>query len=81
MVDKITTVPKSKFGVKVVQLDDEDMVRLNQALTVFLGMAMTPRTRRGKSSCSLERRCMRDIPRRTLGVDWGRPVPEHRPLA
>ena len=50
MVDKITTVPNSKFGVKVGQLDDEHMVRLNQAMTVFLGMAMTPRTRRGKSS-------------------------------
>lgn len=81
MVDKITTVPKSKFGVKVGQLDDEDMVRLNQAMTVFLGMAMTPRTRRGKSSRTLERRCMREVPRRTLGVDWGRPVPVHRPLA
>ncbi len=50
MVDKITTIPKSKFGVKVGQLDDEDMVGFNQAMTVFLGMAMTPRTRRGKSS-------------------------------
>jgi mRNA interferase MazF len=30
MVDKITTVPKSKFGVKIGQLDDEDMVRLTR---------------------------------------------------
>lgn len=50
MVDKITTIRKSKIGVRVGRLDDEDMVRLNQAMTVFLGMAMTPRTRRGKSS-------------------------------
>ena len=48
MVDKITTVPKSKMGAQVGRLDDEDMVRLNQAMTVFLGMAMTPRAGRGK---------------------------------
>lgn len=48
MVDKITTVPKAKMGTHVGRLDDEDMVRLNQAMTVFLGMAMTPRAGRGK---------------------------------
>jgi mRNA interferase MazF len=48
MVDKITTVPKSKLGMQVGRLDDEDMVRLNQAMTVFLGMAVSPRTGRGK---------------------------------
>lgn len=48
MVDKITTVPKSKLGAQVGRLDDEDMVRLNQAMTVFLGMAVTPRAGRGK---------------------------------
>ncbi|HMO28536.1 type II toxin-antitoxin system PemK/MazF family toxin [Enterovirga sp.] len=48
MVDKITTVPKSKMGAQVGRLDDEDMVRLNQAMTVFLGMAVTPRAGRGK---------------------------------
>ena len=50
MVDKITTVPKSKLGAQVGRLDDEDMVRLNQAMTVFLGMAVTPRAGRGKRS-------------------------------
>ncbi len=30
------------------EFDDEDMVRLNQAMTVFLGMAVTPRAGRGK---------------------------------
>ena len=30
MVDEITTVPNSKFGVKLGQLDDEDMVRLTR---------------------------------------------------
>lgn len=48
MVDKITTVPKVKLGAQVGRLDDEDMVRLNQAMTVFLGMAVTPRAGRGK---------------------------------
>lgn len=46
MVDKITTVPKAKMGARVGRLDDEDMVRLNQAMTVFLGMAISPRTGR-----------------------------------
>ncbi|GHE73811.1 putative endoribonuclease MazF [Camelimonas fluminis] len=48
MVDKITTVAKAKLGAQVGRLDDEDMVRLNQAMTVFLGMAVTPRAGRGK---------------------------------
>lgn len=48
MVDKITTVPKTKLGARVGRLDDEDMVRLNQAMTVFLGMAVTPRAGKGK---------------------------------
>ncbi len=43
MVDKITTVPKSKVGERVGRLDDEDLVRLNQALMVFLGLALSPR--------------------------------------
>jgi mRNA interferase MazF len=43
MVDKITTVPKAKVGRRIGRLDDEDMVRLNQAMMVFLGMAVSPR--------------------------------------
>ena len=43
MVDKITTVPKSKVGARLGRLDDEDMVRLNQAMMVFLGLAVSPR--------------------------------------
>lgn len=39
MVDKVTTVPKSKVGVRVGRLADEDMVRLNRAVLVFLGIA------------------------------------------
>lgn len=46
MVDKITTVPKSKIGERIGRLDDEDMVRLNQAVMVFLGLAVSPRMAR-----------------------------------
>jgi mRNA interferase MazF len=46
MVDKITTAPKSKVGQRIGRLDDEDVVRLNQAVMVFLGLAVSPRTGR-----------------------------------
>lgn len=46
MVDKITTVPKSKIGTRIGRLDDEDVLRLNQALLVFLGLATSPRSRK-----------------------------------
>jgi mRNA interferase MazF len=46
MVDKITTVPKSKVGGRIGRLDDEDILRLNQAILVFLGLAVSPRSRR-----------------------------------
>jgi mRNA interferase MazF len=39
MVDKITTVSKSKVGTRIGRLADEDMVRLNRAVLVFLGIA------------------------------------------
>lgn len=39
MVDKIATVPKAKLGRRVGQLGDEDILRLNRAALVFLGMA------------------------------------------
>ena len=44
-VDKVTTVPKSKVGVHIGRLDDEDVLRLNQAVLVFLGLATSPRIR------------------------------------
>jgi mRNA interferase MazF len=43
MVDKITTVPKSKVGTRIGRLGDEDILRLNRAVLVFLGLA-APRT-------------------------------------
>jgi mRNA interferase MazF len=46
MVDKITTVPKTKVGRRVGRLDDEDILRLNQAILVFLGLAVSPKTQR-----------------------------------
>jgi mRNA interferase MazF len=47
MVDKMTTVPKTKVGARLGRLDDDDILRLNQAVLVFLGLAVTPRARRG----------------------------------
>jgi mRNA interferase MazF len=44
MVDKIATVPKTKVGARVGRLDDEDILRLNQAILVFLGLTVSPRT-------------------------------------
>ncbi len=39
MIDKITTVPKSKMGTRVGCMTDEDMLRLNRGVMVFLGLA------------------------------------------
>jgi mRNA interferase MazF len=46
MVDKVTTVPKSKVGAHIGRLDDEDVLRLNQAVLVFLGLATSPRMKK-----------------------------------
>jgi mRNA interferase MazF len=39
MVDKITTVRRSRLGNRVGRLADEDITRLNSAVLVFLGIA------------------------------------------
>ncbi len=39
MVDKITTVPRSKLGQRMGRLGDDDMVRLGRAVVVFFGLA------------------------------------------
>jgi mRNA interferase MazF len=44
MVDKITTIRKSKAGKLAGRLGDEDILRLNQAMLVFLGLAVSPRS-------------------------------------
>lgn len=40
MVDQITTVPKSRLGSCIGHLDEEDVLRLNRAVIVFLGLAV-----------------------------------------
>lgn len=41
MVDKITTVPRSKLGERIGRLADQDMARLGRAVVVFFGLAGT----------------------------------------
>ena len=41
MLDKVTTIPRSKLGERVGQLSDDDMIKLLRALVVFLGLAGT----------------------------------------
>ena len=45
MVDKITAIPKTKVGVYIGRLDDGDILRLNRAIFVFLGLADSLRSR------------------------------------
>src|SRR5438132_13564454 len=44
MVDKITTVSKSKLDAQIGRLNDADIVRLNQATLVFFGLAVSAKT-------------------------------------
>jgi mRNA interferase MazF len=39
MADKLMTIPRSKLGRRIGHLDDATMLRLNRAITVFLGIA------------------------------------------
>jgi mRNA interferase MazF len=39
MVDKVTTMPRAVLRERVGRLPDSDLVRLGQALVVFLGLA------------------------------------------
>ena len=39
MVDKITTVHRSRLAKRVGQVGDEDLIRLGRAMVVFLGLA------------------------------------------
>ena len=43
MVDKLTTLPKSKLGRRIGRLSDEDMTRLARAMVVFLGIGASSR--------------------------------------
>jgi mRNA interferase MazF len=39
MVDKIVTVPRAKMGIRVGRLNQEDIMRVNRAVLLFLGLA------------------------------------------
>ncbi len=39
MVDKVTTVPKSRLGHRIGRLADADTLRLNRAIVLFMGLA------------------------------------------
>jgi len=39
MVDKITTVRKDRLGKRIDRLADEDLLRLDRAILIFLGLA------------------------------------------
>jgi mRNA interferase MazF len=39
MVDKVTTMPRANLSDRLGRLADDDLVRLNRALLVFLGLA------------------------------------------
>jgi hypothetical protein len=43
MVDKITTVARTRVGKRSGHLDDKDIVRLNRAIVVFLELGGAPR--------------------------------------
>lgn len=54
LVDKITTVRRSKIDEKIGRLSDEDMVRLGRAIVVVLGLAGS-QPRRGSIAEPAER--------------------------
>jgi mRNA interferase MazF len=39
MIDKIVTIPKTKVGRQIGRLEDADVMRMNRAIAVFLGLA------------------------------------------
>ena len=39
MADKLTTMPRATLGNRVGRLADEDVLRMNRAILVFLGLA------------------------------------------
>lgn len=41
VVDKITTLPRSKFGKRVGRLSDDNMRRIDEAVIRFLGLVST----------------------------------------
>ena len=41
MIEKIGTIPRSKAGYRIGQLDRHDIAKLNTAITLFPGLADT----------------------------------------
>jgi mRNA interferase MazF len=39
MVDKVTTIPRTKLGRRIGRLSDSDLARMNNAIVLFLGLA------------------------------------------
>ena len=39
MIDKITTVSRSKLGKRIGKLEDSEMIRINRSIAVFAGLA------------------------------------------
>lgn len=39
MVDKLTTMPRANLGARLGHLQDADLLQLNRAVVVFLGLA------------------------------------------
>jgi mRNA interferase MazF len=39
MIDKVTTIPRASLGDLVGRLSDAEIIQLNRALVVFLGLA------------------------------------------
>ncbi len=39
MADKVTTVPRTKLCARIGRLSDRDLLRLNRAVLLFLGLA------------------------------------------
>ncbi len=48
MVDKITSVPRTKLGIRVGTLDPEDLIKLERALVVLLGLGARSPTARDR---------------------------------
>lgn len=42
MIDKVTTMPRSSLGKRLGRLRDDELVALNRALIVFLGLVGAP---------------------------------------
>ena len=56
MVDKIVTVARQRLRKRIGRLEDEYLVRLNRAIAVFLGLAVSRRAPGPRGSAVISRR-------------------------